>query len=300
MCALPPLLMCCRCRDSPLPFSLSLPPPSAHTESSPGPSPCPPITHHAQGGPARYGPECDLWSAGVILFILLGGYPPFYDESEPRLFEKIRCARARAIKCWRMGPAPPLRLSSAPPLTTPVPPCTAPCTASLHRRRKGKFDFNDDVWAPVSPEAKDLIRQLLCVDPHKRLTIQQAAEHPWCTAGAGAPQKRELLKVRPPRAPACGSACLPAAGLGGAGRGGQYWGRAGAGPGWRLAASVSSLVAAVGLWCAAALPCVCCPALHAWPLEVSNPSCGCCGRCCCCAHWWLPAARPLPPPPAAC
>lgn len=44
-----------------------------------------------KGGPAtEYGPECDLWSAGVILFILLGGYPPFYDESEPRLFEKIR------------------------------------------------------------------------------------------------------------------------------------------------------------------------------------------------------------------
>ncbi|KAL4424298.1 hypothetical protein ABPG75_001599 [Micractinium tetrahymenae] len=43
-----------------------------------------------KGGPARYGPECDLWSAGIILFILLGGYPPFYDESEPRLFEKIR------------------------------------------------------------------------------------------------------------------------------------------------------------------------------------------------------------------
>lgn len=52
-----------------------------------------------QGGPARYGPECDLWSAGVILFILLGGYPPFYDESEPRLFEKIRWA-ARLGGWW--------------------------------------------------------------------------------------------------------------------------------------------------------------------------------------------------------
>lgn len=50
----------------------------------------PPLAVPLQGGPARYGPECDLWSAGVILFILLGGYPPFYDESEPRLFEKIR------------------------------------------------------------------------------------------------------------------------------------------------------------------------------------------------------------------
>lgn len=40
--------------------------------------------------PYTYGPECDIWSCGIILFILLGGYPPFYDESEPRLFAKIR------------------------------------------------------------------------------------------------------------------------------------------------------------------------------------------------------------------
>lgn len=37
-----------------------------------------------------YSPAVDLWSAGVVLFILLGGYPPFYDESEPALFEQIR------------------------------------------------------------------------------------------------------------------------------------------------------------------------------------------------------------------
>jgi len=37
-----------------------------------------------------YGVEVDMWSAGVVLFILLGGYPPFYDESEPRLFAAIQ------------------------------------------------------------------------------------------------------------------------------------------------------------------------------------------------------------------
>ena len=31
-----------------------------------------------------------MWSAGVVLFILLGGYPPFWSESEPALFELIR------------------------------------------------------------------------------------------------------------------------------------------------------------------------------------------------------------------
>mmetsp|Transcript_47296 Transcript_47296/g.90280 ORF Transcript_47296/g.90280 Transcript_47296/m.90280 type:complete len:325 (-) Transcript_47296:800-1774(-) len=37
-----------------------------------------------------YGPEVDLWSAGVVLYCILVGYPPFYDENEPMLFRKIK------------------------------------------------------------------------------------------------------------------------------------------------------------------------------------------------------------------
>ena len=36
-----------------------------------------------------YGPACDLWSCGVILFMLLGGYPPFWHESQPLLLRSI-------------------------------------------------------------------------------------------------------------------------------------------------------------------------------------------------------------------
>lgn len=37
-----------------------------------------------------YGPGVDMWSAGVVLYILLGGYPPFWSDSEPQLFDMIR------------------------------------------------------------------------------------------------------------------------------------------------------------------------------------------------------------------
>ena len=37
-----------------------------------------------------YGPECDLWSCGVVLFTILAGYPPFYNENTPALFRQIR------------------------------------------------------------------------------------------------------------------------------------------------------------------------------------------------------------------
>jgi len=36
-----------------------------------------------------YGKPADMWSFGVILYILLGGYPPFHDENQRTLFRKI-------------------------------------------------------------------------------------------------------------------------------------------------------------------------------------------------------------------
>ncbi|XP_042347019.1 calcium/calmodulin-dependent protein kinase IGb [Plectropomus leopardus] len=40
-----------------------------------------------------YSKAVDCWSIGVITYILLCGYPPFYEESESRLFSKIMKAQ---------------------------------------------------------------------------------------------------------------------------------------------------------------------------------------------------------------
>mmetsp|Transcript_549 Transcript_549/g.609 ORF Transcript_549/g.609 Transcript_549/m.609 type:complete len:265 (+) Transcript_549:555-1349(+) len=37
----------------------------------------------------NYDYKCDIWSAGVILFILLSGYPPFNASSDEKIVEKV-------------------------------------------------------------------------------------------------------------------------------------------------------------------------------------------------------------------
>ena len=37
-----------------------------------------------------YGKEIDYWSIGIILYIMLCGFPPFYDENNEKLFSSIK------------------------------------------------------------------------------------------------------------------------------------------------------------------------------------------------------------------
>lgn len=48
-----------------------------------------------------YGKECDIWSIGVVAFILLSGTPPFYEEDNFKLFEQIKsCKFDFEVETW--------------------------------------------------------------------------------------------------------------------------------------------------------------------------------------------------------
>ena len=40
-----------------------------------------------------YNEKCDVWSCGVIMYILLCGYPPFKGNNHKEIFEKIKTGK---------------------------------------------------------------------------------------------------------------------------------------------------------------------------------------------------------------
>jgi calcium-dependent protein kinase len=79
-----------------------------------------------------YGEKCDLWSAGVILFMLLSGYPPFDGHSDKDILEKVLLSKpnysemswsgvseeAKDLLCKLLCPEP-VRLSATQALKHP-------------------------------------------------------------------------------------------------------------------------------------------------------------------------------------
>ncbi|OMO72071.1 hypothetical protein CCACVL1_17963 [Corchorus capsularis] len=87
-----------------------------------------------------YNDKADVWSAGVVLYVMLAGVPPFYGETAEEIFAAVV---------------------------------------------RGNLRFPPRIFRSVSPEAKDLLRKMICRDVSRRLSAEQVLRHPWILNGGG-------------------------------------------------------------------------------------------------------------------
>ena len=48
----------------------------------------------------RYSKSVDMWALGCVLYTMLCGFPPFYDESIPELTEKVAKGQYTFLSPW--------------------------------------------------------------------------------------------------------------------------------------------------------------------------------------------------------
>ena len=53
------------------------------------------------------------------------------------------------------------------------------CIYNESKLYSGEFEFDSPYWDEISADAKEFIRQLMCVDVDKRLSCEEALEHAW-------------------------------------------------------------------------------------------------------------------------
>ncbi|CAN0326792.1 unnamed protein product [Lampetra planeri] len=92
--------------------------------------------------PYTYNKSCDLWSLGVIIYVMLCGYPPFHSEQRGR-------AMPRDMR---------------------------------RKIMQGKFHFPEEGWSQISEPAKDVVRCLLKVKAEERLSVEGVLAHRWLTS----------------------------------------------------------------------------------------------------------------------
>lgn len=96
--------------------------------------------------------QIDVWAAGIILYILLCGFPPFVspdNEQEP-LFDAIL---------------------------------------------SGVYEFPEPYWNDVGQEVRDLIANMLQLDPDLRFSSEDVLDHFWTLNTASNTKFDELIDL---------------------------------------------------------------------------------------------------------
>eukprot|EP00484_Ammonia_sp_Unknown_P016814 CAMPEP_0197040688 /NCGR_PEP_ID=MMETSP1384-20130603/17333_1 /TAXON_ID=29189 /ORGANISM="Ammonia sp." /LENGTH=559 /DNA_ID=CAMNT_0042471489 /DNA_START=61 /DNA_END=1740 /DNA_ORIENTATION=+ len=115
-----------------------------------------------------YAHGCDMWSVGVIMFVMLFGFPPFYVD--PAKYYGQREAQA-IYRLIQKGFDPKVKRGYGPWFPKKM---------------------------PASEEARDLMARLIESDTSKRLTAKEALQHPWILhSGKSQKEIEKELKAAP-------------------------------------------------------------------------------------------------------
>jgi len=117
-------------------------------------------------GSHPYNKKCDLWSLGVIMYILLCGYAPFSGHCGSD------CGWDRGESC---------------------PDCQERLFTSI---KEGNLVFHEKNWADISPAARNLIQGLLVTDSEARLDANQVLRHPWIVDEGNSNSLKTPLNLR--------------------------------------------------------------------------------------------------------
>jgi len=109
------------------------------------PSYCAPELLSGEG----YGKAVDIWSLGVLTYVVLTGQLPFIGRDRPDLFARIQRGQ------YTYPPPPPPAADGARPRS------------------------------PTSDLAKDLISRLLKLEPMERYSTRETLQHPWLADASG-------------------------------------------------------------------------------------------------------------------